>query len=55
VQIECGQILGLDERPNERATRALAEAWTPHRGAAAIFAWHHYGARLRAKADKAPV
>jgi DNA-3-methyladenine glycosylase II len=55
VQIECGEILGLDERPSERATRALAEAWRPHRGAAAIFAWHHYGQRLRAKADKAPV
>lgn len=55
VQIECGEILGLAERPNERATRALAEAWRPHRGAAAIFAWHHYGVRLRAKAGKAPV
>jgi DNA-3-methyladenine glycosylase II len=55
VQIECGQILGLPERPNERATRALAEAWRPHRGAAAIFAWHHYGTRLRAKSGKVPV
>jgi DNA-3-methyladenine glycosylase II len=55
VQIECGQILGLDERPTERETRALAEAWRPYRGAAAIFAWHHYGQRLRAKAEKAPV
>ena len=24
------------------ALRELAEAWRPHRGAAAIFAWHHY-------------
>jgi DNA-3-methyladenine glycosylase II len=55
VQIECGHILGLESRPSERATRALAEAWRPHRGAAAIFAWHHYGARLRARTDKAPV
>jgi DNA-3-methyladenine glycosylase II len=55
VQIECGQILGLAERPNERATRTLAEDWRPHRSAAAIFAWHHYGARLRAKAEKAPI
>ena len=23
-------------------TRALAEVWRPHRGAAAIFAWHSY-------------
>lgn len=42
VQIEVGRILGLAERPSEKDTRTLAEAWRPHRGAAAIFAWHHY-------------
>lgn len=42
VQIEIGRILGLPERPSERAVRALAESWRPHRGAAAILAWHHY-------------
>ena len=36
------RLLDLDERPKEKATRALAEAWSPHRGAAAIFAWHYY-------------
>lgn len=41
VQIEVGRIMGLDERPTEKAVRALAEAWRPHRGAFAIFAWHH--------------
>jgi DNA-3-methyladenine glycosylase II len=41
VQIEIGRILGLDDRPSEKAIRALAEPWRPHRGAAAIFAWHH--------------
>ncbi len=41
VQIELGVILGLEERPTEKAIRALAEAWRPHRGAAAMFAWHH--------------
>ena len=41
VQIELGVILGMDERPTEKAIRALAEAWRPHRGAAAVFAWHH--------------
>jgi len=43
VQIETGRILGLAERPSEKQTRALAEAWRPHRGAAAIMTWHHYG------------
>jgi DNA-3-methyladenine glycosylase II len=42
VQIEVGRLLGLPERPGEKATRSLAEPWRPHRGAAAIFAWHHY-------------
>lgn len=41
VQIELGVILGMEERPTEKAIRALAEAWRPHRGAAAIMAWHH--------------
>ncbi len=41
VQIELGVILGLEERPSEKAIRALAEPWSPHRGAAAVFAWHH--------------
>ena len=44
VQVEAGRLLGLAERPGEPATRALAERWRPHRGAAAIFLWHHYGA-----------
>jgi DNA-3-methyladenine glycosylase II len=51
VQIEVGRILGHDSRPSEKRTRELAEAWRPHRGAAAIFTWHHYGAG----ADAAPV
>jgi DNA-3-methyladenine glycosylase II len=42
VQIETGRLLGLAERPSEKQTRALAEGWSPHRGAAAIFTWHHY-------------
>jgi DNA-3-methyladenine glycosylase II len=41
VQIEVGRILGLPAKPTEKETRALAEPWRPHRGAAAIFAWHH--------------
>ncbi|BBE35719.1 DNA-3-methyladenine glycosylase family protein [Sphingosinicella microcystinivorans] len=42
VQIEVGRIKGLAERPSERVTRELAELWRPHRGAAAVFMWHHY-------------
>ena len=42
VQIEIGRILGHEARPSEKLVRDLAEPWRPHRGAAAIFAWHHY-------------
>ncbi|MCE7798780.1 DNA-3-methyladenine glycosylase [Sphingobium sufflavum] len=42
VQIELGRLLGLPERPSEKQVRTLAEPWAPWRGAAAIFAWHHY-------------
>lgn len=42
VQVGLGKLLGLEERPSEKQTRALAEDWRPHRGAAAIFTWHCY-------------
>ena len=42
VQAGIGKILGLAERPSEKATRALAEHWRPHRGAVAILTWHSY-------------
>ncbi|MBU3078181.1 DNA-3-methyladenine glycosylase family protein [Sphingomonas quercus] len=46
VQIAVGRLLGLDERPGEKQVRALAERWRPHRGAAAILAWHHYNSGM---------
>lgn len=42
VQAGLHKILSLDARPSEKETRALAEGWRPHRGAAAIFTWHCY-------------
>jgi DNA-3-methyladenine glycosylase II len=56
VQEEVGQLLGHTERPSEKLVRQLAEPWRPHRGAAAIFTWHHYGKRLAAgRAEKIPL
>jgi DNA-3-methyladenine glycosylase II len=46
VQIEIGRIMGLTERPGEKLTREIAQGWRPHRGAAAILAWHHYKADM---------
>jgi DNA-3-methyladenine glycosylase II len=44
VQIEMGKLLGLDGKPSEKQLREIAEAWRPHRGAAAVLAWHSYNA-----------
>ncbi len=38
VQVEIGRLLGLQQRPTEKELRELAEAWRPHRGAAAVLA-----------------
>jgi len=42
VQAGLHKLLDLPERPAEKLTRELAEAWRPHRGATAIFTWHCY-------------
>ncbi len=42
IQAGVGHFLDLPERPSEKDVRAIAEAWSPHRGAVAIFTWHHY-------------
>lgn len=42
VQAGIGKILGLEERPSEKETRALADGWSPHRGSIAILTWHCY-------------
>ena len=41
VQIETGRIFGLEAKPSEKRLREMAEPWRPHRGAFAIFTWHH--------------
>ena len=42
VQAGLHKLLNLPERPSEKLTRDMAEAWRPHRGATAIFTWHCY-------------
>ena len=46
VQIEIGRIMGLPDRPDEKTVRTIADPWRPHRGAAAIMAWHHYNTKM---------
>lgn len=54
VQIETGVIMGLDGKPSEKPLREMAEAWRPHRGAFAIFTWHHRRGG-RSSSSEAPV
>ena len=46
VQIEIGRLLGMADKPSEKVLRELAEAWRPHRGAAAVLAWHSYNSKV---------
>jgi DNA-3-methyladenine glycosylase II len=48
VQEGVGRLLKLDARPSEKDIREIAEAWRPHRGAAAIFTWHIYAKGFQA-------
>jgi len=42
VQEGVKRLLDLEQRPSEKATRQLAEDWSPQRGSMAIFTWHFY-------------
>jgi len=46
VQVEIGRLMGLDGKPSEKHLREIAERWRPHRGAAAILAWHSYNSSV---------
>jgi DNA-3-methyladenine glycosylase II len=46
VMIELGKLLGLPDKPSEKQLREIAEAWRPHRGAAAVLAWHSYNSAV---------
>lgn len=48
VQEGVGRLLKLETRPSEKDIREIAEAWRPHRGAAAIFTWHIYAKGFQA-------
>lgn len=42
LQKAVGHALGLGARPSVKDVAAIAEAWTPHRGAAALLFWRYY-------------
>lgn len=47
LQKAVGHGLGMDETPNAKALAARAEAWSPHRHAAALLFWRYYAMVLR--------
>ncbi len=42
LQVAAQRMKQLAQRPDDKALRALAERWRPHRSAAARFLWHAY-------------
>jgi len=44
VQVQAGRLFLDGARPAEKPLRAMAEAWRPHRGVAAMMLWHFYNA-----------
>jgi DNA-3-methyladenine glycosylase II len=42
VQISIGRLFGFEDKPSEKQLREIGERWRPHRGAAAVLAWHSY-------------
>lgn len=46
VQVELGRLMGFDAKPTEKQIREIGERWKPHRGAAAVLAWHSYNSAV---------
>lgn len=46
LQVEIGRLLELGDKPSEKRLREIAERWRPHRGAAAVLAWHSYNSTV---------
>ena len=43
IVIGAQYLLGLEAKPAPAEIAALAEPWRPHRSAASLLVWHHYG------------
>ncbi|MGQ7793814.1 DNA-3-methyladenine glycosylase family protein [Faunimonas sp. B44] len=54
LQAAVGDAFALEARPNEKALRAIAEAWSPWRGVAARLFWSYYRVRRETRLRAAP-
>jgi DNA-3-methyladenine glycosylase II len=46
VQIELSRLMGFEDKLPEKQLREIGERWKPHRGAAAVLAWHSYNSAV---------
>jgi len=53
LQVAAQQLKGLRRRPDPARLMRVAEAWRPHRSAAALLLWHYYG-HLKSRPPPAP-
>lgn len=43
IKVGAMEVLGLDERPTPKQLERLTQSWSPHRSAASLLLWAHYG------------
>ena len=43
IKVGAMAVLELDERPTPKQLKQLTQAWSPHRSAASLLLWAHYG------------
>lgn len=56
LQIACGRVFGLEEKPNAMALTEISERWRPWRGVAARLLWAYYAVEQNARGQtKTPV
>lgn len=50
VKVAAMDLLGLTERPTPKQLKAATQDWSPHRSAASLLLWSHYGQMNNRKA-----
>lgn len=56
LQVACGRVLGLAEKPSASALTEISERWRPWRGVAARLLWAYYAVEQNARGQtKTPV
>ncbi len=43
IKVAAMDVLGLTERPTPKQLKIAAQGWSPHRSAASLLLWAHYG------------